>query len=245
MHSSAAPPRHLSQTSLQCDPASCRCKRGIPPSCSQLSCAAAEAVSAAEFARAGRCKLRFADMSAVRQPLCKLRLHVGVPRAIRSLLHRSAAVLLLRAFCRGRRPAVGDCCNAVRQRTEARRRFCGSFALHTDPSTVCTLSGISIFNRQYFQGLLCHCKPSAPFTFDSSNSVLLLIFSNEVDYLRWVVRWEREQELSVSWQRTRPAEFSASPASPAMNNTTTRNLSLARSASEAELYYLLLPDNPM
>ena len=27
--------RHLSQTSLQCDPASCRCKQGIPQSCSQ------------------------------------------------------------------------------------------------------------------------------------------------------------------------------------------------------------------
>ena len=76
----------------------------------------------------------------------KLRLQAGLPRGIRSLLHSPAgAAVLLRAFCRGRRPAVGRivatlCGNAHRGQTlPILRQLCTP-----DYSSVCTLSRISL-----------------------------------------------------------------------------------------------------
>ena len=169
---------------------------------------AAETVSAAEFARrAGRrCVMRFADVTCLQCGSLQ-----GVPAA-RGASPRNSQLAAqpggaAASFLPGSTAGGGtDCCNAVRQRARRPDTADSATALH-----VTSLYRLHTFwhlfvNRQYLQHVLCHRRPFVGFsTFDSSNSVHFLVFSNEVDYLRWVGRLERARALGLL---ATPAEFS-------------------------------------
>ena len=126
-----------------------------------------------------------------------------------------------------------DCCNAVRQRARRPDTADSATALHvTSLYRLHTFWHFSV-NRQYLQCVFCHRK-----SFVGLSHLTRKISSiSSSSPMRWIIcggleGW-REPELSVSWQRPQNSLLE-------LLNNTTRNLSPARTASEALLLYLLL-----